>query len=253
MFAWDNGSIWPVSVTYRPALDLVSGAVFHLGVGFLLLRYLRRRYWLDLFLLLSIPLLMLPSILSLAYPDENPALNRTAGALVPVFVVVGISLDGILQAIERRSRTPAANLVSWSLVGGLLVLSAAQNYDLVFNRYQAAYSASSWNTTEMGQVIRQFSDSIGDPDSAWVLAYPHWVDTRLVGMHAGFPTKDYAVFPDQLHNTLLVPGSKLFLIKPEDLDGKTMLKELYPQGWFQVYDSRYEGKDFLMFVVPPEL
>jgi hypothetical protein len=253
MFAWDNGSIWPVSVTYRPALDLVSGAVFHLGVGFLLLRYLRRRYWLDLFLLLSIPLLMLPSILSLAYPDENPALNRTAGALVPVFVVVGIALDGILQAIERRSRTPAANLVSWSLAGGLLVLSAAQNYDLVFNRYQAAYSASSWNTTEMGQVIRQFSDSIGDADSAWVLAYPHWVDTRLVGMHAGFPTKDYAVFPDQLHTTLLVPGPKLFLIKPEDLEGKTMLKELYPQGWFQVYDSRYEGKDFLMFVVPPEL
>ena len=34
--------------------------------------------------LLSIPLLMLPSILSLAFPDENPALNRAAGDLTPV-------------------------------------------------------------------------------------------------------------------------------------------------------------------------
>jgi hypothetical protein len=253
MFAWDNGSIWPVSVTHRPALDLVSGALFHLGLGFLLLRYLRRRSWLDLFLLLSIPLLLMPSILSLAYPDENPALNRTAGALVPVFVVIGISLDSMLQTIERRSKTSAPSLMGWVLAGGLLMLSAAQNYDLVFNRYQTAYAAASWNTSEMGQVIRQFSDSIGDPDSAWVLAYPHWVDTRLVGMHAGYPTKDYAVFPDQLLTTLLVPGPKLFLLKPEDLDGKSMLQNIYPQGWFQLYDSRFERKDFLMFLVPPEL
>jgi hypothetical protein len=253
MFAWNNGNIWLVSVGHRPALDLVSGALFHLGLGVLLLRYLRRRNWLDLFLLLSIPLLLMPSILSLAYPDENPALNRMAGALVPVFVVIGIALDAILQVIERRSKTPAASLMGWALAGGLLILSAAQNYDLVFNRYQTAYAAASWNTSEMGQVIRQFSDSIGDADSAWVLPYPHWVDTRLVGMHAGYPTKDYAVFPDQLLTTLFVPGPKLFLVKPEDLDGKNLLQNLYPQGWFQVYDSRYERKDFLMFLVPPEL
>jgi hypothetical protein len=253
MFAWDNGNIWLVSIGHRPALDLVSGALFHLGVGLILLRYLRRRTWQDLFLLLTIPLLMLPSILSLAYPDENPALNRAAGALVPVFVVIGITLDGILRAIEQRSKTPAASLVGWTLAGVLLLLSSAQNYDLVFNRYQAAYEAASWNTSELGQVIGQFSHSIGDPDSAWVVPYPHWVDTRLVGVQAGYPTRDYALFIDQLESTLLVPGPKLFLLKPEDLDAKSRLEAFYPQGWFQVYDSRYENKDFLMFLVPPEL
>jgi hypothetical protein len=253
MFAWDNGNIWLVSVGHRPALDLVSGALFHLGVGLLLVRYLRRRTWQDLFLLLSIPLLMLPSILSLAFPDENPALNRAAGALVPVFVVVGISLDGILQVIERKSKDSFAGLAAWALAGVLIIISSAQNYDLVFNRYQTSYEAASWNTTELGQVIGEFTGSIGDPYAAWVLAYPHWVDTRLVGMHAGYPTKDYAIFPDQLENTLYVPGPKLFLIKPEDLDGQSRLQNLYPQGWMQVYDSRYEGKDFLMFLVPPEL
>ena len=253
MFAWDNGGIWLVSVSQRPALDMVSGALFHLGAGLLLVRYIHRRKWLDLFLLLSIPLLMLPSILSLAFPDENPALNRASGALVPVFVVVGVALDGLLQTLRRRYQNHSVHVAGWALVGGLLILSAAQNYDLVFNRYQAAYETASWNTSELGQVIRQFSNSIGDRDSAWVLPYPHWVDTRLVGMHAGYPTKDYAIFPDQLETSLPVPGPKLFLLKIEDLEGKSRLQELYPWGWFQVYNSKYEHKDFLMFFVPPEL
>jgi hypothetical protein len=250
MFAWDNGSIWPISINNRPALDMVSGALFHLGLALLLLRYIRKRDWLDLFLLVSIPILMLPSILSLAFPAENPALNRAGGALVPVFVVVGIALDGLLRVIERRFQAPAGRLIAWGLIGSLLLLSSMQNYALVFGRYQAVYEASSWNTSEMGQVIRGFSDTIGDPESAWVLAYPHWVDTRLVGMNAGFPTKDYAIFPDQLASTLSIPGPKLFLVKPDDEVGQDRLEAFYPNGWFQVYHSQVENKDFLMFFVP---
>jgi hypothetical protein len=71
---------------------VVSAALFYLGMGLLLLRYLRQRNWEDLFLLLAVPMLMLPSILSLAYPAENPAPNRAGGALVPVFVIVGLCL-----------------------------------------------------------------------------------------------------------------------------------------------------------------
>ncbi len=252
MFAWDNGSIWPVSINKRPALDFVSGALFHLGAALLLFRYLRHRNWVDLFILISIPLLTLPSTLSLAFPDENPALNRAGGALVPVFVVVGIALDKLLKVIEQRFQRESSRLISWGLVGILLILSATQNYSLVFGRYQAVYAASSWNTTELGQVIRDFSNTIGDPDSAWVLSYPHWVDTRLVGIHTGRPTKDYAIFPDELSRTLSVPGPKLFLVKPEDMEGQDRLKAFYPTGWFRVYESRVENKDFLLFFVPPD-
>ena len=83
MFSWDNGEVWPISIPHYPALSVVSGALFYLGAGLVLIRYLRHRHWLDLFLLISIPLLMLPSILSLAFPSENPNLYRTGGALCP--------------------------------------------------------------------------------------------------------------------------------------------------------------------------
>jgi hypothetical protein len=99
MFNWDNGEVWVQSVPHRPALDVVSGALFLIGVTLLLIRYVRNRHWLDLFLVLSIPLLAMPSILSLAFPGENPILNRTGGAYVTVFVIVGLALDAIITAM----------------------------------------------------------------------------------------------------------------------------------------------------------
>ncbi len=102
MFNWDDGEIWVHSVTHRPALDVVSAALFLIGVVLLLIRYIRKRHWLDLFLLLSIPLLTMPSILSLAFPGENPALNRAGGAYVTAFVIVGLALDGLLTGWVRE-------------------------------------------------------------------------------------------------------------------------------------------------------
>jgi hypothetical protein len=247
MFSWDNGQIWPVSVPNRPALDVVSAALFHLGVGLLLIRYLRRRHWLDLFLLISIPLLMLPSILSLAYPGENPAPNRAAGAYIPVFLVAAIALDSFTQAL-RKWLGPAA---VWAALLLLLLVSGVQNYNLVFRDYQRSYELSSWNTTEMGEVIRDFAGSVGSLQNSWVVAYPHWADTRLVGMHAGDPTRDFAITPERLYETTAYFGPKLFLINPQDTLAVQTLQEIYPQGWLQQYQSRVEYRDFLIFVALP--
>jgi hypothetical protein len=251
MFSWDNGEIWPVSVTHRPVLDVVSGALFHVGVVLLLIRYLRRRHWLDLFLLISIPLLMLPSILSLAYPAENPAPNRASAAMIPVFLIAAIALDGLLETVKKMLRPPWGRSAAWGLVIFLLIWSASQNYHLVFQEYKRSYELSSWNTSEMGQVIARFSASAGSLDTSWVVAYPHWVDTRLVGMIAGQPTRDFAITPDLFDETIYLPGPKLFLINLQDTAAVDSLQTLYPNGWLQQYDSQYEYKDFLVFIAPP--
>lgn len=102
MFSWDDGEIWPVSIPHRPALDVVTAAFFNLGVVLIFFRYLRQRRWQDLFLILAIPLLMLPSILALAFPNENPALNRTSGAMIPVFVIAGLALFSFIDSIRLK-------------------------------------------------------------------------------------------------------------------------------------------------------
>ena len=252
MFFWSNGEIWPVSIPHRPALDIVSAALFFLGMILLAVRYIRKRHWLDIFLILSIPLLMLPSILSLAFPSENPTLNRTAGALVPVFLVIGISLEGFVSSFNFKFSGTLNKAVVWA-IGILFFLWAGyQNFDLVFNQYQQNYRQSSWNTSEIGGVIRDFTDSIGQHENTFVVAYPHWVDTRLVGINAGFPTRDFAIWPEDFSKTLNSPGSKMFIVKIDDLESLAKLQEIYPDGIVQRFESFDENKDFFQYFVLSE-
>lgn len=250
MYFWSDGQIWVHSVTNHPALDVISAALYFLGIILLLVRYIRQRTWQDLVLLLSIPLLMLPSILSLAFPDENPALNRAAGALVPVFLVVAISMDGLMTAIERRIPTKTGVVLSWGLAIFLILISALGNYDLVFNQYQRAFELSSLNTSEMGEVVADFRGMYGNSETAYVIPYPYWVDTRLVGMNAGDPTRDYAIQPEQISTTLNDPRPKMFLVNLDDQANLDLLRQLYPHGNPLIYKSQV-GKDFYIYMVPP--
>jgi hypothetical protein len=264
MFNWDDGEIWVHSVTHRPALDVVSGALFLIGIVLLLARYLRRRHWLDLFLLLSIPLLAMPSILSLAFPGENPALNRAGGAYVTAFVIVALALDAILSAvlsgIEAGSGRGKLRMgIVWGAVVMMVAWSGLQNYDLVFHQYYETFRAASWNSSEMGAVIKQFEEKYGTTDTVWIVPFPHWVDTRLPGVWAGIPNRDFAMWRENLPQTVQLPGPKLFLVKanrtlPDANDQATLdvLMELYPQGMLELHTSDVEGHDFWMFSVPAQ-
>ncbi|MBE3066311.1 MAG: hypothetical protein IMZ73_02615, partial [Chloroflexi bacterium] len=268
MFNWDNGEIWVHSVPHRPALDVVSGALFLIGVVLVLIRYIRQRHWQDLFLLLAVPLLQLPSILSLAFPGENPALNRAAGAMVPAFLLVAVALDGLLAGIGRRLEPAALSpkgvgsrmslragtALTWVLVLALAGLSSYQNFDLVFNQFARQYAAGAWNSSEMGAVIKQFGQTYGSTDNAWIVPYPYWVDTRLPGVWAGIPNRDFAIWPENFNATLDMQGPKLFIVNVEDVVVMDQLQALYPHGvWSRfVSKTKLEGKDFMIFFVPQE-
>lgn len=250
MFFWSDGVIWVHSIPLRPALDVVSAVFFFIGSVLVLVRYLRNRNWIDLFLLLAVPMLMLPSILSLAFPGENPSLNRTGGAIVPVFVLTGLGLDALLTALRERLPGKRGAQLAGVVLSLLLIWSAAENYSLVFQQYDQQYRASAWNTSEMGQILHDFSHSIGSADSAWVVAYPYWVDTRLVGINAGYPTKDYAISPDQIPLTITDLRTKLFIVNMEDDKGLSTLRKTYPQGTLSTYTSQVATKDFYLYLVP---
>ncbi len=258
MFNWDNGEIWVNCVPYRPSLDVVSGALFLLGAALVLLRYLRERHWLDLFLLLSIPALSLPSILSLAFPNENPAPNRAGAAIIPVFLLVALALDGLLSALgarrekaEKVSGAPVARgaFWAWALALFLFLCSASQNFNLIFRQYDRQYRLSALNTSEMSEVIRWFGRRYGTLEPVWIVPYPHWVDTRLPMTFLGIPNRDLALWPDQLESTLTTPPPKLFIFKPDDVGAWQTLQMLYPQGKLNIYPSSTEGREFMFFIV----
>jgi hypothetical protein len=130
------------------------------------------------------------------------------------------------------------------------LISIFQNYNIVFKEYDQIYSSNSLNTSEIGRVIKDFVDIYGDPDSAYVVGYPYWVDTRLVGMNAGFPIKDYAIWPDGFNATLSNRHAKLFILNHEDTKSLNLLRQLYPDYYETVYKGRIESKNFIGFLVP---
>ena len=251
MPVWDNGQIWVHSIPNRPGLSVVAAVFFVIGISLLVFRYMKKRHWLDLFLLISIPLLMTPSVLSLAFPEENPSLNRTGGALIVIFLIIGLAVDSILRTLRSKRLAPGGIWISWVVGAFLLTWSVRQNYDLVFHQYAQQFNNNAWNTSELGAVIEQFADTAGEFDSAWVVPYPHWVDTRLVGIRAGFPEKDYALWPENIPDTVNDPRPKLFLVKPEDTETIDLLQSLYPEGVLRLYRSSVQGRDFYIFTVPP--
>jgi len=254
MFNWDDGEIWVHSVVHRPALDVVTAALFLIGTMLLLIRYIRQRHWLDLFLLLSIPLLAMPSILSLAFPGENPALNRAGGAYVPAFVIAALALDGLVTAIGTGKMRAG---FAWGLAILLMAWSGVQSYNLVFHQYYEAFRSGSWNSSEMGVVIKQFEETYGQTDTVWIVPFPHWVDTRLPGVWAGIPNRDFAMWRENLSTTLQLTGPKLFLVKadtqvPEANDQETLdaLNALYPEASLELHHSDVVGHDFWIFSAP---
>ncbi len=251
MFFWDNGEIWVHSIPHRPALDPVSAVLFFIGVVLLVIRYVRKRNWLDLFLLLSIPVLLLPSILSLAFPSENPSLNRTAGAYVPVFVIAAIGLESLGRAWLSRAKSKIGIASAVYGLTMLIILVFSKNYDLVFDQYANSFRAGAWNTSEMGELIKDFSASVGTSDTAYVVPYPYWVDTRLVGINAGNIEKDYALWPENFDTTLSDPRTKLFILKMEDTVSLDKLRQLYPNAIYWLHQvPDLVGKDYYVVLVP---
>ena len=255
MFTWDNGRVWVNSIPYRPALDWVTGALFSLGTVIVLTRYVRFRRWIDLFILVSIPILQLPSTLSLAFPTENPAANRSAGAIVPVFILAGMAFAAIPDWIETHWKGRRTVGISLVFTGLLLLIAARLNFRLVFGEYQDIYRHEAKNTSEAGAVIQEFAESIGSYETAHVVAYPHWMDTRLVGINAGQPTRDYAIFEESFEDTIFEHRPQLFLIHPDDEESLQKLKALHPFARVAEYSSKIEGKNFIILSVSyvPEL
>jgi hypothetical protein len=103
----------------------------------------------------------------------------------------------------------------------------------------------------MGRVAQFFINTIGSSETVYAVGYPHWADSRLIAINAGYPGGDFAIFPEQIPNTARDPRAKVFLLNLNDAEGMQVLEETFENGVTWQYDSSVENKDFLIFFVPP--
>ena len=233
-----------------PVLGLISAALFILGLFYLLWRLIPHGDRRSLYVLLSLFVLLLPSILSLAYPQENPSVVRTGGAIPWVMLIVALPLSLILT---RFHDLPARSgkLVSALVIGVLVIMAIMVNYTWYFVNYDASIRRSLWNSTEMGSVLRDFIESGGDWNNAYHIPYPHWVDTRNIGINAGNLNWRNTLSEDiWFRGHYRTDDPLLFLLFPSDVKSLRRLMWLFPRGQTEIVDSPWEGKDFIIYRVP---
>ena len=249
-FNWRGDEVWPTNISYDPTFDLVTGALFILGIAMAVWRFVRQRAPKYFYLIAVFGALILPSALSFAFPRENPSLVRMGGAIPFAAIILALPVAFLFRALRQsfaRWRTGAA--LSALGVGIVLAPIIALNYHWYFVDYDLSYRKSAQNSAEVAAVIRDFAGSVGDLQHAYFIGYPFWIDGRAIAINVGdihwknftLDAKDFLVDA----NTNL-----LFIVNPEDKANLKILQDHYPQGQLKTFHSRTPGKDFFEFFVP---
>ena len=244
---WTNQGSWVDSIANRGAVDGLTAVFFLIGIVSLVKRYRQSRDWKLLVLLLLYPLLILPSVLALAFPSENPSMTRAVGAAIPVILIAAFGIVEVFKVVALALRQKSMGAI---LIAGILMLTpiVVNNHNLVFQQYTNQYKNSAWNASEMGEVISRFYSS-GKEGLSYLISYPYWVDSRAVAISMGRPEQNLSLPATEIANTLNVSLSKLFILNPMDKNSIAELQAAYPEGVISTYQSTNPDKNFILFIV----
>jgi hypothetical protein len=251
MFNVTGDQAWPNNLPNDPALDFVTGGIFVLGVFTALYRVWRHRETMYAHMLIAILFMLMPSALSIAFPNENPGNIRALGAIPFVMIIAALPLAWLWRALSART-LGSARAQALAVILIFLGLIAFSNYRRYLVQYDASYSNSSWNASEMASVVRAFDNSIGDSQHAWIMLFPHWVDTRSVATHLGdFEWNNHTLPNADAASAQADDGmNKLFLLNMNDAANLDGLREIYPDLQVRAFRSRLAGHDFLIAFAP---
>jgi hypothetical protein len=203
------------------------------------------------YLLVALLILMLPSLLSIAFPGENPSVVRAGGDTPVVSLIVAAPIFLMAKRMSQAWPAAAGRRLAGVVLLVVMTLAVKANYDLYFVTYAAQYRQSSINSSEMASVIKGFVGSVGTRDNVYIKSWPHWVDTRLVAFAIGDPDwNNVLMTPDDISRHTPRPGNKLYILHKDDREGVQRLQQRFPEGQLREQPSATPGKQFLVFFVP---
>ncbi|MCA9932917.1 MAG: glycosyltransferase family 39 protein [Ardenticatenaceae bacterium] len=253
MFNYRGDAVVSNSIPFTPFLGLISGGLFVLGIVYLLWRLVKFRDRRTLYVLLTLFMLLLPSILSLEFPGENPSRVRTGGAIPWAMLIAALPLWVILQHL-RANWARMGKWVAGGVTAVLLLIALRDNYTYYFVNYDTHFHRTLWNTSELGAAARGFANGMGDMEHVYHISFPYWVDTRLIGIYAGAIPWEQSI-QDTNQIALLHtqdPAAKLYILHVRDQSSLKLLQDTYPTGWPELrHSARGPDKDFMLFFVPP--
>lgn len=258
MFNARADEVWVANLPDRPAMDVVLGALLVVGAaGCLALSWRTRNPWPALTLMAGV-LMLIPSALSIAFPNENPSVVRAGGALPALMIVCAAGPAILLELLRaaRHERPGAYRAASYAALSGVVALTLAVvaiNQRRVFVDYPAQYCPRAQNASDIARELLAW-EARGHPRSdAWIVGYPHWVDSRAVGVWIGEITFPNTVMgPEQVAAVDLGGRPGWFVLNREDLPSLQALYARYPLGQERLVEgSQCAGRAFVVFETQP--
>ncbi len=244
---WSNRSSWVDGIANRGAVDWITGASFLVGLSLLIFSGWKEDKSKTISLLFLYGLFLIPSAISIAFPQENPSLSKALAAAVPVAL---IAAKGLLYVVDRLgSLLSIDSKYKKVFISALfLFLIIIGNYSLITKQYASQYQASAWNASEMAQVIKRYDTGQQGISYAYILGYPHWVDHRAVSILMGRPRENLSLNVSEIESTKEIVIPKIFIVNPFDKESISTLQSTYPNGVVSTYQSVTPEKNFLIFI-----
>jgi hypothetical protein len=243
-FDWRGASTWVVIRPWEPFLDAVTGGFWVAGVLLLLARIARRSSrW--AIVALSFFVLTLPSTLSLAFPDENPSVNRSGTAIPVVFLVAGLPIAELVSRNRRRS----ASLAAGTGLAALLAFSQYQNFRDYFVGFHRSYDRTVDHSIAMARVLDEYRRRGVPLGQMYLLGWDYGVDGRNIALELGDPSwaDRQIIMPGQMPPpTRARPLVFLFWPGAPNLDA---LRRTYP-GTERIIRQSFADRDFGVYFVP---
>jgi hypothetical protein len=252
-FNWRGDSTMVNSFTYAPILDLLTGALFLAGLGIIFTHIARCRDLRAAFLVAAMPILVLTSTLALAFPIENPSVNREATLVPVVFTIAALPMAALARQLRARFGRLRGNLILAPAAAAVIVISANLNYEQYFQDFDNQTSRSGASVGDIADAIRG-AEIVGvQPDEAYIIDYPYWLDIRNIGINMGnigwAPAHNVRV-EDPL--PVQQPGRPLLLIfNLNDTARLEEAKRTYPDYYISTYPTENPEQAFIVFVVFP--
>lgn len=252
MFNWSGDWVSVHNIVASPALDNTMAAFLLVGAALGIAAWLRYRRGLFPYAAVAFTVLLLPSILVLAFPGENPNFARTSGAapltygFVALPVCVGLSC--LQRAFPRRVGLVVASLILAGLMAGLTTV----NFRWYFEDYDDSYHSVTFDTSDVAATIKETRERDSSITDVYLVGYPGWIDWRGLHLILAQPEWFHGDYPIKAESVPVpTPGRLLFVLYPYDQESRQRLERLFPGAEVSWREGQKGAKDaYLLFLTP---
>jgi hypothetical protein len=162
MFTFVGDQYWRYNVAFRPVFDWATGLLFYAGAVLCCARIRRPHHQL---ILIWLGAMLTPSILA----PGSPSFLRATGAILPIYALPAIALDGgltwMLQRAQRRPSQPLMRAYAAVATIGLIVI-AVKDGIAYFVTWTETPRTREVYTAGLAQIGRQLNLLASDEDTA---------------------------------------------------------------------------------------